>query len=247
MNVQNKKIAILGAGIEGVSSAIFFKNKGAQVTVLDQKGPNEIGNDVIEQLRTLDIKEKFGKDYLVNLTQYDIIVRSPGIKLSTIQEVLPKDSWAKITSQTKLFFDLCPSQIIGVTGTKGKGTTATLIYEMLKKSGRDAYLGGNIGKPAFEFLDQLTQNSTVVLELSSFQVQDLTKSPHIGVVLMITSEHLDYHTDVYEYINAKRNILRFQSQNDYAVINRDYLASHESDIYTEGKVYQVSRERGVWE
>jgi UDP-N-acetylmuramoylalanine--D-glutamate ligase len=116
---------------------------------------------------------------------------------------------------------------------------------MLKESGKDVYLGGNIGNPPLTFFDTLTKDSRVVLELSSFQLQDSTKSPHISVVLMITSEHLDYHATTQEYVDAKRNILRFQTNQDYAVINRDYPASNESDIHTEGKVYFVSRERDV--
>ena len=104
-----------------------------------------------------------------------------------------------------------PAEIIGVTGTKGKGTTSSLIYEMLKKQGFDAYLGGNIGIPPFEFLDKLNVQSKVVLELSSFQLMDLKKSPHIAVMLMITSEHLDWHGSIEEYIDAKRNLLRHQT------------------------------------
>jgi UDP-N-acetylmuramoylalanine--D-glutamate ligase len=118
---------------------------------------------------------------------------------------------------------------------------------MIKASGKDVYLGGNIGNPPLTFLESLTEDSSVVLELSSFQLQDSTKSPHIAVVLMITSEHLDYHATTEEYVNAKRNILRFQTNHDYSVINRDYPASNESDIHTEGKVYFVSREREVAE
>jgi UDP-N-acetylmuramoylalanine--D-glutamate ligase len=132
-----------------------------------------------------------------------------------------------------------------VTGTKGKGTTSTLIYEMLKKEGFDAYLGGNIGIPPLSFLSELKGDSKVVLELSSFQLIDLEQSPHIGVILMTTSEHLDYHSDVYEYIEAKRNIFKFQDYKDFAIVNRDYPASNESDIYSNGKVYRVSREQDV--
>lgn len=219
-------------GIEGISSAKYLRSKGAAVTELDQ----------IQ-----------GKDYLQNLDRFDIIVRSPGIKrlIPEIQKAEKKG--VVITSQTKLFFDLCPCPIIGVTGTKGKGTTATLIYEMLKKEGFEAYLGGNIGNPPIEFLDTLNTQSIVVLELSSYQLEDLTKSPHIAVILMITQEHLapdkkdspqqNYHSSLKEYIGAKRNIVKFQTQNDFAIINRDYPATHEFDIYTEGNVFQLSRER----
>src|SRR3989344_1911862 len=123
---------------------------------------------------------------------------------------------------------------------------------MLKKArkalpaGRqDAYLGGNIGLPPLEFLNTVSDHSIVVLELSSFQLQDLTKSPHIAVMLMVTSEHLDYHKDLYEYIDAKRNILKHQVSGDFAIVNRDYIASNESDVHTNGKVFYVSRERNT--
>ncbi len=222
---NGQKIAVIGAGVEGLSSEKWLVARGAEVIVLDK-------ND--------------GEDYLKGLDQYDLIVRSPGVKLSVIQEALG-DKKVEITSQIKLFFDLCPSKIIGVTGTKGKGTTSSLIYEMLKVGGRDAYLGGNIGKPPFEFLDQLTADSMVVLELSSFQLLDLEKSPHIAVMLMTTSEHLDWHKDVYEYVDAKRNIFNHQTADDFAIVNRDYPASNESDIHTIGKVFQVSREGEVQE
>ena len=222
MDFKSQKIAVIGEGVEGVSSAKFLKAKGAKVTILDQKQ---------------------GKDYLKNLDKYDLIVRSPGVKLEPLKGV-PKE---KITSQTKLFFDFCPCPIIGVTGTKGKGTTSSLIYEMLKKQGFDAYLGGNIGVPPFEFLDKLNVHSKVVLELSSFQLLDITKSPHIAVLLMVTSEHLDYHNTTENYIDAKRNILKFQTEKDFAVINRDYVASNESDIHTNAKVFYVSTERNGYE
>src|ERR1035437_350247 len=216
---KNKKIAVVGEGIEGQSSFKWLKAKGADVTMLD---------------------EKQGKDYLGGLDDYDLVVRSPGIKISTLEKFVKRE---KITSQIKIFFDLCPSEIIGVTGTKGKGTTSSLILEMLKQQGFDAYLGGNIGLPPFEFLDKLNAQSKVVLELSSFQLMDLKKSPHIAVMLMITSEHLNWHNSVEEYIDAKRNIVKHQKETDFAILNRDYPATNESDIYTNGKVYHVSRER----
>lgn len=215
---RGKKIAVLGLGIEGLSTAKFLEEQGTEVITLDQKQ---------------------GKDYLKNLNQYDLLVRSPGVKLEFLKKYVSKD---KITSQTKLFFDLCPCPIIGVTGTKGKGTTSSLIYEMLRKQDLDVYLGGNIGKPPLDFLDKLNPQSIAVLELSSFQLQDITKSPHVAVMLMITSEHLDYHKNTDEYVDSKRNILRFQTSSDIAIVNKDYPASSESDIHTTGKVYKVSRE-----
>jgi UDP-N-acetylmuramoylalanine--D-glutamate ligase len=226
---KNKKIAVIGRGIEGESSLRFLKDHGANVVILDKKD---------------------GDSYLQALGTYDIVVRSPGIKISAL-----KVEKEKITSQTKLFFDLCPCEIIGVTGTKGKGTTSSLIYEILKRSGKDEYLVGNIGNPPLDILDKLTPQSIVVFELSSFQLEDLTKSPHVAVLLMVTSEHLapdkkdlpeqNYHESVEEYINAKRNILRHQLSSDFAIVNRDYPASNESDMETLGKVFQVSSDQDV--
>jgi len=223
LEFKNKKIAIIGEGIEGLSNEKFLKEKGAIVTVLDQKQ---------------------GEDYLKDLESFDLIIRSPGVKLSLLEKYVSKQ---KISSQTKLFFDFCPCKIIGVTGTKGKGTTSALIYEMCKKQGKDAYLVGNIGSPALDILNKLNTHSIVVYELSSFQLQDLEKSPNIAVMLMTVPEHLDYHEDVEEYIDAKRNIFRFQKPEDFAILNQDYPASNESDIHTGAKIFKVSREKELLE
>ncbi len=242
---KGKKIAILGLGTEGISSAKFFIGKG-EVTVLDRKLEKEFDFKILKDLKKFGVRFVFGKGYLDNLN-FDIIVKSPGIKLDTKELQKAKERGIVVTSQTKIFFDLCPCPIIGVTGTKGKGTTATLIYEMLIAQGFDAYLGGNIGEPPLNFLDKLNTQSKVILELSSFQLFDLAQSPHISIMLMVTSEHLDYHKDFEEYIDSKRNILRFQKPTDFAIINRDYPASQESDIHTAGKIYWVSRKKEVEE
>jgi len=242
---KDKKVAVIGAGVEGLSSALWLDKQGANVTMLDKNEDTGIGQ------RAEGIEFKTGKDYLKGLDSYDVIVRSPGVKRS-LPEILDAEKQGSIiTSQTQIFFDLSPSPIIGVTGTKGKGTTSALIYEMLKTEGLDVYLGGNIGTPPLDFLDKLTLESWVVLELSSFQLEDLKSSPHIAVILMITPEHLgidsvgtaNYHESMEEYVSAKRNIIRNQTDKDYVIINRDYPASLESDIYAQGKIYQVSRER----
>ncbi|HXS15182.1 MAG TPA: UDP-N-acetylmuramoyl-L-alanine--D-glutamate ligase, partial [Candidatus Saccharimonadales bacterium] len=169
-------------------------------------------------------------------------VRSPGIN---INKGYLKSFSGKITSPTKLFFDNTLSKIIGVTGTKGKGTTSSLTYEMLKKGGFDAYLGGNIGLPPISFLDTLSTQSIVVLELSSFQLADMQKSPQISVMLMVTSEHLDYHKNTAEYVDAKRNIVRFQTGDDMAILNMDYTATMKSADKTSAQIAWVSRYKEV--
>lgn len=239
----NKNIAILGLGVEGLSSAKFFTQKEAKVTVFDEKEEQAISDEVVTEIKNLGCTLVAGHHAFEKVSGFDLIMRSPGVKKdSRVLKKAEKDG-AIITSQTKLFFELCPGMIIGVTGTKGKGTTSTLIYEMLKKAERDVYLGGNIGVPPLSFVDELNEQSQIVLELSSFQLHDLTKSPHIAVMLMIVPEHLDYHADMSEYVDAKRNLLRFQTTSDYAIVNRDYVPTNESDMYTDGQVFYVTRER----
>ncbi|MBP9691457.1 UDP-N-acetylmuramoyl-L-alanine--D-glutamate ligase, partial [Candidatus Woesebacteria bacterium] len=255
-SAQDKHVVVLGMGVEGYSSALYLAQNGVKVVVLDSQ------SDLKKPKELLDLGVTFvlGPDYLKRLSGAEVIVRSPGIPRDLPEILEAEAKGAKVTSQTQLFFDWCPAEIIGVTGTKGKGTTSSLIYEMLKKSfgntqDKQVYLGGNIGVPPFNFLDKLNPQDKVVLELSSFQLEDIKSSPHIGVLLMTTSEHLDkdivgtqnYHKSLEAYIDAKRNMLKFQTSSDFAVINRDYPASNESDIHTEGKVFQVSRERGVME
>ncbi|HVT01543.1 MAG TPA: UDP-N-acetylmuramoyl-L-alanine--D-glutamate ligase [Patescibacteria group bacterium] len=242
--IAGKKAGVLGFGIEGESAARFLLAEGAKVFVFDVRKKEALDSAKIEEFEKLGVKFTFDS-YPTDLSNIDFFVRSPGIspKSAIIEKI--RNQNIEVTSATQIFFDLCKAPIIGITGTKGKGTTSSLIYEMLKKQGMDAYLGGNIGIPPLDFLKSLKPVSRVVLELSSFQLQDLTKSPEIAVFLMVTSEHLDYHKDVAEYVDAKRNILRFQTPNDYAIINRDYPASNESDVYTEGQVFMFSRERVV--
>ncbi len=241
---KNKNIVILGFGVEGESTARFLIENEAVVTVVDVRPKDKFEPEIIREFEEKGVEfifDSYPKDFL----RFDLAVRSPGISSHSVVIEKIKAQNIPVTSATQIFFDLCPCKIVGVTGTKGKSTTTTLIYEMLKKQGIDAYLGGNIGLPALDILKSLKNDSKAVLELSSFQLQDLTKSPQIGVFLMVTSEHLDYHRDFEEYLDAKRNILRFQTKDDFAVVNRDYPASNESDIYTEGKVYRASRDQSV--
>lgn len=211
--------AIVGYGVEGQALAEYFLAHGKHtITLCDARTPAQPSVPVGG-----DIKTKFGPQYLKELDAYDVIFRSPGVpylkkEFNTVR--------SKLTSLTRYFFEKCPAKIIGVTGTKGKGTTSTLIYEMLKahlaagKAGR-AFLGGNIGVPPLTFLDQLSKNDVVILELSSFQLQDLHMSPQIAVVLGITSDHLDHHTDNKEYIEAKKNIVAHQKKSDVAIFDFD--------------------------
>ena len=182
------KILLLGYGKEGHSAERYFKNQHATIDILENFTPADISKG----------------DY----SSYDIFFRSPSVPPLH----LPNES-----SLTKYFFDHCPCPIIGVTATKGKGTTCSFIKSLLDAHGEDAYLVGNIGVPAIDVLDNLTANSVVVYEMSSFQLWDLTKSPHIAVIGQLEPDHLNVHKDYEDYLSAKGNICRYQSASDYCI------------------------------
>ena len=207
-------ILILGLGREGLSVLKFLKEKFPfkKVDAADRKEylklPKNVG------------KTFFGENYLSSLTSYDVIIKSPGIPFfADIQRA--KEEGKIITSPTAIFLKNCKGKVIGVTGTKGKSTTASLIYEVFKKGGFEAHLIGNIGAPALDFLKEDSKDSIFVYELSSFQLEDLDVSPYIAVMTNIYPEHLDHHGNFSTYVKAKNNITKFQTQKDYLIYNKD--------------------------
>lgn len=200
-----RKIAIVGGGVEGASNYRYFSAQSdTQVTVRDQNN--------LEQANFPNAELITGEGYLDDLDQYDLVVHSPGIR----PDKLIVDP-SKITTATQEFFTHCKAPIIGVTGSKGKGTTASLIANFLQADGKNVHLIGNIGKPALDELAHIQHTDWVVYELSSFQLMEVTQSPHIAVHLMFEPDHLDWHKDMNEYQDAKANIFRFQKADDIAV------------------------------
>ena len=205
------KIAVLGYGKQG-RAAIDYWQVGNELTVCDK---NEL-KDV-----PLAVNVISGDSYLANLDAYDLIVRSPAIHPRDIVAANSERILRKVTTVTEEFFRTCPAPIIGVTGTKGKGTTSTLIAKIIETSGDKVHLGGNIGIPPLDMLkDGIKPDDWVVLELANFQLIDLRISPKIAVCLMVEPEHLDWHTDIKEYINAKQQLFIHQSSQDIAIFNR---------------------------
>ncbi len=209
-------IAIVGFGSQGVSALKYWQNDENNITVCDKQ-------------TVLDLPEgvhaKIGIDYLEGLEGYDLIVRSPSVHPKDLAHIAPE----KITSNTNEFLRVCPSQnIIGVTGTKGKGTTSSLIAKMLEAAGNRVHLGGNIGTPPLEMLKgNIQPEDWVVLELANFQTMDIKYSPRIAVCLMVVPEHLDWHTDYEEYKSAKKQLFVHQSEDDIVVYFAENEASKE--------------------
>lgn len=210
------KIAILGYGLQGRAAYEYWR-EGNEITVCDAN----------EQLELPDgVAGKLGNAYLQGLDRFDLIVRSPSIHPSDITAANTPAILEKVTTVTNEFFKVCPTEkIIGVTGTKGKGTTSTLIAKMLEADGQRVHLGGNIGTPPLDMLQgDIKADDWVVLELANFQLIDLKYSPHIALCLMVVPEHLDWHADTDEYFTAKTQLFRYQDDGDYAI----YYAENET-------------------
>lgn len=212
--LTGKKICILGFGREGQATLAALEREkiDADITIVDSSAgvPAREGYDIMT-----------GESHLDNLDQYDVIIKSPGIKPTPKLEALG----SKLTNATQIFLDEAKargSMVIGVTGTKGKSTTSSLIYEILKEAGKDVHLVGNIGIPALDHLDHAKSGALFVMELSSAQLMDITTSPHIAVITSFFPEHLDYHGTVDAYRDAKAHITRFQTKNDTVVFHHRF-------------------------
>lgn len=221
-------IAIIGFGREGKAAYDYYNTGEHKITICDQKTDiSDLPDDVTTQL---------GPDYLHNLSKFDLIVRSPFVRPDAILNANDAATAAKITTNYNEFMSVSPSQhVIGVTGTKGKGTTSTLLTRILQAAGNTVHLGGNIGIPAFDLLKNDIQPSDwVVLELSSYQLLDARVSPPIGVCLMMIPEHLDWHASEQEYFTAKQQLFRYQAPEDVAVYYADNPVSKQTAAVSHG-------------
>lgn len=229
--LKDKNIAILGFGREGKSTYNFIRKylKEQKLTILDK---NEITlSDPYTKIIT-------GNNYLENLEKYDLIIKSPGISLKDIDYHRYED---KLTSELELILEVFSKNIIGITGTKGKSTTSSLMYQVLKDQGHDVYLLGNIGNPIFDDIENFTNNTILVIEMSSHQLEFVHKSPHIAVILNLFQDHLDHAGSLEHYHNNKMNIFKYQDSSDYSLYYDDdsYLTEKMSNFNSPSVKYYI--------
>ena len=218
-SLKGKKIAVLGLGVSNRPLVKLLLEFGCDVTGCDRTPREKLDAEVLE-LETSGCKLRVGDGYLEGV-EADVLFRTPGMHPGhpAIQGLASKG--AQVTSEMEVFFEVCPCTLIAVTGSDGKTTTTTLISEMLKASGKRVWLGGNIGTPLLPLVRQMDERDFAVVELSSFQLMDMTHSPSRALITNLAPNHLDVHKDMAEYVDAKKNIFRFQKENDLLVVNHD--------------------------
>jgi UDP-N-acetylmuramoylalanine--D-glutamate ligase len=223
--------------------AKFMVKRGAEVTVSDVKDDAQIAT-AIRGLAGLPIRYALG-GHPPEILESDVIFVSPGVprEIPILTEAAGRK--VELSSETSLFFDLCPAPIIGITGSSGKTTTTTLVGEIMRAQGLRTYVGGNIGAPLIGLVEQIRSEDTVVMELSSFQLENLEKSPHVATVINLSPNHLDRHSSMEAYVAAKKNILKYQVEEDFAILNGDQEATRGLAGLSAGSVLFFSRSARV--
>jgi UDP-N-acetylmuramoylalanine--D-glutamate ligase len=242
-SIKNKKIAVIGIGVSNTPLVELLLESGCDVTACDKSERAKLG-DTPAALEAKGAKLRLGEDYLKDLDA-DIIFRTPGMRPDLPELKAAIDRGAVLTSEMEVFFDVCPCRIIGVTGSDGKTTTTTIISKLLAEEGYVVHLGGNIGTPLLSRADTMKESEIVVLELSSFQLMTMKKSPSIAIVTNLTPNHLDMHCDMEEYVEAKRNIYRYQDDKGILVLNLDSEITRGFADAAKGEVRLFSRKNRV--
>ena len=217
--LKGKKIAMLGIGVSHTPLIFNFLKQGARVIACDKRDRAQLG-PIAAELEAAGAELKLGEGYLIDL-EADMIFRPPGMNFHLPELEAARKRGIAVTSEMEVFFDLCPATIFAVTGSDGKTTTTTLIAKMLEAEGKTVHIGGNIGKPLLPEIENIHPEDFVVVELSSFQLISMRKSPDVAVVTNVAPNHLDVHKDMDEYVEAKKNVLLHQNALSRTVLNRD--------------------------
>ncbi|MBR6564218.1 MAG: UDP-N-acetylmuramoyl-L-alanine--D-glutamate ligase, partial [Clostridia bacterium] len=246
--IKGKKIAMCGIGVSNTPLIMDFLKKGAKVYACDRRNRQMLG-DIADRLENAGAILRLGEDYLENL-EVDMIFRTPGMNFNLPELESARKKGIAVTSEMEVFFDLCPATIFAVTGSDGKTTTTTLIAKMLEAEGKRVFVGGNIGKPLLPEIENITKDDFVVVELSSFQLISMRKSPDIAVVTNVAPNHLDVHKDMDEYVEAKKNVILHQNAFSRTVLNEDNDITQSFKPFVRGQSLSFSMEKplknGAW-
>lgn len=238
--IKKQRVAVIGLGVSNTPLVEYLGRLGVKITVFDKRDRASM-KEKSEAFRDYDVDFSLGQDYLKKLKGYDVIFKTPIIRPDIPEFVAEIKNGAILTSEIETFVDLCPAEIFGITGSDGKTTTSTITCQLLKEAGYNCLLGGNIGTPLLNRIDEIQPGDKIVLELSSFQLMTMKISPHAAIITNISPNHLDVHTSMDEYIEAKKNIFRYQNDNDLLVVNYDNAITHELISEAPGRSIYFSR------
>ncbi|MCI8999466.1 MAG: UDP-N-acetylmuramoyl-L-alanine--D-glutamate ligase [Clostridia bacterium] len=242
--LNKRKVAVIGLGVSNEPLLDYLYKFSADVTVFDDRTIEQIPKEIMDKITRYTFEFSFGENNLSKLVGFDLIFRSPSCMPTKKELVLEEQRGAIVTTEIEMLMEMAPCKVIGVTGSDGKTTTTSLIYEIVKTAGYRAYLGGNIGYPLFTKLGEMKQDDVIVLELSSFQLMNMTVSPDISVITNISPNHLNIHANYEEYIEAKKNIFKNQNENGILVLNYDNEITRKCKPEANGKVtYFSSKEK----
>ncbi len=240
--MRGKTVAVIGIGVSNLPLIRLLVEAGASVIAHDKRTAEQL-EDTYAELKELGVKLVLGEKYLDAIdAEASVVYKTPGIRYDVPTLTAAAERGAKITSEMELFFELCPAKIIAVTGSDGKTTTTSLIHDMLCRGGYHCYLGGNIGHSLVEELEGMTEQDIAIVELSSFQLHTMKQSPDIAVVTNVTPNHLDWHTDFQEYVDAKKAIFAYQETSGKAVLNYDNELTRKFGREAKNPVYFSSKE-----
>ena len=240
--IKNKKVGVVGIGVSNIPLIKFLVKLGAEVTAFDKKDEKALG-DIVPEFKSKGVKFELGEGYLDRLTGFDVIFKTPSMRIDSEALVKAKNDGTYITSEMEEFVKYCKGKIYAVTGSDGKTTTTTIISKLLKEEGFKTWVGGNIGTPLFAQIEEIKESDMVVLELSSFQLMTMKEEIDVAVCTNLAPNHLDMHKDMQEYIDAKKNIFLYQNEKDILVVNRENEITYGFEKEAKGEIREFSSKR----
>ena len=240
--INGKKVAVVGIGVSNIPLINFLVKLGANVTGFDIKSEEALG-DIAVDFKKKGVKLQLGEGYLDNLTGYEVVFKTPSMRIDCDALVRAKQEGAYITSEMEEFVRYCKGKIYAITGSDGKTTTTTIVSKLLEAEGYKTWVGGNIGTPLFSNIEEIEENHMVVLELSSFQLMTMNLPVDVAIVTNLAPNHLDMHKDMQEYIDSKKNIFLYQDSNNVLVLNRENDITYGFEKEAKAKVREFSSMR----
>ena len=242
--ICGKNVGVVGIGVSNIPLINFLLDLGAKVTAFDKKNKEDLGN-VADEFSKKGVTLELGEHYLDNLTGFDVIFKTPSMRIDSEDLVRAKNEGAYVTSEMEEFVKYTKGKIYAITGSDGKTTTTTIVSKLLEEEGYKTWVGGNIGTPLFAQIENIKDDDKVVLELSSFQLMTMHEKINVAICTNLAPNHLDMHKDMQEYIDSKKNIFLYQNDDDVLVVNRENDITYSFEKEAKGKVREFSSKRVI--